>query len=88
MELHTTLQTCQADDICLLTDHNSLVLLARDAARPLAREFPQIREASEIDLAMLARLQLYDAWQEVHYDLETQEVPPGYTYRYDVHKRP
>ena len=37
---------------------------------------------------MLARLQLYDAWEEVPYDSETQEVPPGYTYGYNLHNRP
>ena len=88
VELHTSLQTCQADDICLLGDHNSLALLAQDAARPPAKESPQIREARETEPAMLARLELYDAWQEVHYDPDTQEVPPGYTYGYNVHKRP
>ena len=56
---------------------------------PLQRiESPHIREARETELAMLARLQLYDASQEVHYDPETQEIPLGYTFGYNVHKRP
>ena len=28
------------------------------------------------------------AWQEVRYDPESQEIPPGCTFGYNVHKRP
>ena len=88
VELHTALQTCHSHDICLLADHNSPALPAQDAAKPLAKEPPQVREARETELAILAQLHLYDAWHEVHYDPETQEIPPGYTFGYNVHKRP
>ena len=83
VELHTALQTCQSDDICLLADHNSLALSTQDAARP-----PEKNPPGKLELAMLARLLLYDSWQELHYDPETQEIPPGYTFGYNVHKRP
>ena len=88
VELHAALQTCHSDDTYLLADHNSLALPAQDAAKLPAKESPQVREARETELAILARLHLYDAWQEVHYDPATQEIPPGYTFGYNVHKRP
>ena len=88
LELHRALQTCHSDDICLLADHNSLALPAQDAEKPPAKESLQVREARETELAILSRLHLHDAWQEVHYDPETQEIPPGYTFGYNVHKRP
>ena len=44
--------------------------------------------AREKEVPTLARLDLQDAWHEVHYDAATREVPPWYTFGYHVHKQP
>ena len=41
-ELQTTLQSYHAEDVCLLADYNYLALPAQDAARPEAKESPQV----------------------------------------------
>ena len=72
--------------VVLLADHNSLIIPAQDAAKPPQTEPNTVVEARETELAVLGSLKLEDAWNEIHYDPETQDTKIGFTFAYNVGK--
>ena len=64
--------------IILLADHNSLIHLALDCAKPPKAETQDVARTTEV--RALEALGLTDVWTHVHFDREYQSMPKGFTW--------